>query len=152
PRTVMPRHRTLRGAIDWSYELLDHDERTLFVRFAVFPADFDYAAAQAVCTPDATAAPGLTVLPRLGDKSLVSAVGRGPRRYRLLETLRAYAAERLATTESASATRELHAVHYLGLAEQAAEQLRGLRQRAWLDRLTIEQSNLRAGLAHHLAT
>ena len=93
-RTAVPRHRTLRGAIDWSYELLDDDERALFDRLGVFPADFDYEAVRSVYGPDD---PGggavMTLLPRLVDKSLVSAVGRGTRRYRLLETIRTYAAE-----------------------------------------------------------
>src|SRR6266705_2901142 len=95
-RTVLPRHRTLRGAIDWSYQLLDHDERALFDRLGVFPAEFDYEAVQSVSgDDDAAAASVMTLLPRLVDKSLVSAAGRTTRRYRLLETIRAYAADKL---------------------------------------------------------
>src|SRR6266536_3472006 len=131
-RTALPRHRTLRGAIDWSYELLDDDERTLFDRLGVFPADFDYAAVQSVCAADH---PGgravLTLLPRLVDKSLVSTAGR---RSRLLETIRTYAAERLAASGTETTIRRRHAAHYLALAEQAAGQLRTADQRAWLDR------------------
>jgi predicted ATPase/DNA-binding CsgD family transcriptional regulator len=152
PRTVLPRHRTLRGTMDWSYELLDHDERMLFDRLGVFPADFDFEAAQAVCAlPDPGSPAVLTVLPRLVDKSLVSAVG-GTRRYRLLETIRAYAADRLAISGAEPAARQRHAIHYLTLAEEAAEQLRGPHQRAWLDRLTTEQPNLRAAVAQSVTT
>jgi hypothetical protein len=150
-RTAPSRHRTLRAAIDWSYELLDHDERALLDRLGVFPADFDYAAVQSVC---GAGDPGdravLTLLPRLVDKSLVYAVGLGTRRYRLLETIRTYAAERLATSGTETTIRRQHATHYLALAERAAEQLRTPDQRALLDRLTIEQPNLRAALAYSI--
>ncbi|TCO48336.1 putative ATPase [Kribbella antiqua] len=105
-RTAPARQQTLRGAIDWSYELLDDDERMLLDRLGVFPADFDYQAARAVCPADASV---ITLLPRLVDKSLVSTVGRISRRYRLLETIRAYAAERSTQSGVESAVRRLHA-------------------------------------------
>jgi predicted ATPase len=150
-RTALPRHRTLRGAIDWSYELLDAEERALFDRLGVFPADFDYEAVQSVCrAEDLGGAAVITVLPRLVDKSLVSAVGRGARRYRLLETIRAYAGERLAASDSESTTRRRHAAHYVALAEHAAQQLQTSDQRVWLDRLAVEQPNLRASLAYSI--
>ena len=152
PRTAAPRHRTLRGAIDWSYELLDDAERALFGRLGVFPAGFDYEAVQSVCGADD---PGgravLTLLPALVDKSLVSATGRGTGRYRLLETIRAYAAERLAASGTETAIRRQHAAHYLALAEHAAGQLRTPAQRAWLDRLDRRAAEPagRAGAQHH---
>ncbi len=150
-RTALPRHRTLRGAIDWSYELLDDDERTLFDRLGVFPADFDYKAAEAVGqVDDRDGGAVITLLPRLVDKSLVSTVGRG--RYRLLETIRTYAAERLAASGAEPAARQQHATHYLALAERADELLRTPVQRTWLDRLTTEQPNLRNALAHTMTT
>ncbi|GGM45412.1 LuxR C-terminal-related transcriptional regulator [Dactylosporangium sucinum] len=145
-RTTGARHRTLRGAIDWSYRLLDDDERALFDRLGVFPADFDYAAVRAV-HPGAV----VSLLPTLVDKSLVTAVGADARRYRLLETLRAYAAERLEDGGAAEAARRDHAAHYLAFAEDAAGRLRGPGQRRWLDVLTAEQPNLRAALAHCVA-
>jgi predicted ATPase/DNA-binding CsgD family transcriptional regulator/tetratricopeptide (TPR) repeat protein len=152
-RTVLPRHRTLRAAIDWSYDLLGEDERALFDRLGVFPADFDYDAVEAVCATSGSA--GATVvrlLPALVDKSLVSTAGGDPPRYRLLESLRAYAATRLAGRGADTDVRQRHAAHYLAVAELAAGRLRGPEQRAWLDRLMIEQPNLRAALAHIVAS
>src|SRR5215475_2426305 len=150
-RTALPRHRTLRSAIDWSYELLDDDERALFDRLGVFPADFDFGAAQSVCGAGDSGRAVMRLLPRLVDKSLVSAAGSGTRRYRLLETIRSYAAERLAACGAGPAVRQQHAAHYLALAEQAAAGLRSPDQRAWLDRLFTEQPNLRAALDHTIA-
>ncbi len=95
-RTVLPRHRTLRAAIDWSYELLGDEERALFDRLGVFPADFHYDAVEAVCASGGCGGSAVVrLLPALVDKSLVSTVGGERPRYRLLESLRAYAAEHL---------------------------------------------------------
>jgi predicted ATPase/DNA-binding CsgD family transcriptional regulator len=152
-RTVLPRHRTLRAAIDWSYDLLDNEERALFDRLGVFPADFDYDVVEAVCAAgrfDGGAV--VRLLPALVDKSLVSTAGGDTPRYRLLESLRVYAAERLAASGADAELRQRHAAHYLVLAELAAERLRGPEQRAWLDRLTIEQPNLRAALDHSIGS
>jgi predicted ATPase/DNA-binding CsgD family transcriptional regulator len=150
-RTALPRHRTLRSAIDWSYELLDGEERTFFDLLGVFPADFDYEAVQSVYrTDDRGGGAVLALLPRLVDKSLVSTVGRGTRRYRMLETIRRYAADRLAASGAEPATRHRHAAHYIALAEQAARQLKTSDQRIWLDRLGAEQPNMRASLAHSI--
>ncbi|MBO3749632.1 hypothetical protein J5X84_26435 [Streptosporangiaceae bacterium NEAU-GS5] len=148
-RTALPRHRTLRGAIDWSYRLLDDAERTLFDRLGVFPAEFDYAAVEAVA---GAGAPVITLLPNLVDKSLVTPMERGTRRYRLLETIRAYAAERLDASGDAAAVRARHAAHYLGFAEDLAERLRGPGQRTWLDRANAELPNLRAAMTHCTST
>jgi predicted ATPase/DNA-binding CsgD family transcriptional regulator len=151
-RTALPRQRTLRGAIDWSYDLLDGEERALFDRLGVFPADFDYESVESVCgAGDPVGGTAISVLPRLVDKSLVSTLG-GSRRYRLLESIRVYAAERLAASGTGTAVRQLHAAHYLAWAEHAAEQLRTCDQRAWLDVMTTEQPNLRAALAHSVTT
>jgi predicted ATPase/DNA-binding CsgD family transcriptional regulator len=151
-RTALPRHRTLRAAIDWSYDLLGDQERALFDRLGVFPADFDYDAVQAVCATGGSGGDSVVrVLPALVDKSLVSTAGGDTPRYRLLESLRAYAAARLAGSGADTDARQRHAAHYLAVAELAAGRLRGPEQRMWLDRLTIEQPNLRAGLAHIVA-
>ena len=148
-RTAPPRQRTLRGAIDWSYDLLDEHEQALLDRLSVFPADFDLDAAGSVwgTGPDL-----ITVLPRLVDKSLLTRVGHGSARYRLLETIRAYAAERLAVSDAGTTARQRHADHYLELAEHAAVQLRSRGQRPWIERLTTEQPNLRAAHGHAVAT
>ncbi len=152
-RTVLPRHRTLRAAIDWSYDLLGDEERALFDRLGVFPADFDYDAVEAVCATGGSGGGAVVrLLPALVDKSLVSAAGGDTPRYRLLESLRAYAAERLAASGADSDLRRRHAAHYLAVAELAAGRLRGPEQRAWLDRLTTEQPNLRAALDHSVGT
>jgi predicted ATPase len=152
-RTALPRHRTLRAAIDWSYDLLDLDERALFGRIGVFPADFDYAAVRAICgTGGPVDRDVLALLPGLVDKSLVFVVGGGTRRrYRLLETIRAYAAERLTESGAEADVRGQHAAYYLALAERANAGLRTPGQRAWIDLLMLEQPNLRAGLAHSVA-
>jgi predicted ATPase/DNA-binding CsgD family transcriptional regulator len=151
-RTALPRHRTLRAAIDWSYDLLDDQERALFDRLGVFPANFDYEAAEAVCATSGFGGdPMVRLLPALVDKSLVSTTGGDTPRYRLLESLRAYAAERLAASGADIDLRQRHAAHYLAVAELAAGRLRGPEQRTWLDRLTVEQPNLRAALAHSVA-
>jgi predicted ATPase/DNA-binding CsgD family transcriptional regulator len=148
-RTAPPRHRTLRNAIDWSYQLLDKDERALFDRLGVFPAEFDYPAVVSVAGDhDAV----IAVLPRLVDKSLVSATGHGRHRYRLLETIRVYAGEQLTSSGHRAAVKARHAAHYLTLAERAAEHLRGPDQRAWVHRLTVEQPNLRAAFAYCVVT
>ena len=148
-RTAPPRQRTLRGAIDWSYTLLDDDERTLFDRLGVFPADFDYQAVAAVCqADDPSGAAVVDLLPRLVDKSLVATVDNTTRRYRLLESIRMYATERLAASGAEPAIRHRHAIHYIAFAEQASERLRTTEQRSWLDRMLTEQPHLRAALAH----
>jgi hypothetical protein len=152
-RTVLPRHRTLRAAVDWSYELLGEEEPALFDRLGVFPADFDYDAVQAVCASGGSGGSAVVrLLPALVDRSLVAAAGGDTPRYRLLESLRAYAAERLAASGADADLRRRHAAHYLGLAELAAGRLRGPEQRAWLERLTIEQPNLRAALDHSVGS
>jgi predicted ATPase/DNA-binding CsgD family transcriptional regulator len=151
-RTALPRQRTLRGAIDWSYDLLDGDERALFDRLGVFSADFDYPAVQSVCgAADRVGRAAISLLPRLVDKSLVSTVGDSGR-FRLLETIRAYAVERLAASGAETAIRRRHAAHYLAWAEQAAEELRRRDQRSWLELFTTEQPNLRAALTQAVTT
>jgi non-specific serine/threonine protein kinase len=154
-RTAPARHQTLRAAVDWSYALLTDHEQRLFGRLAVFAGGFTLEAAEAVCAdPDGPGGGGvaagdvLDLLTRLADKSLVvaDAPPDGTARYRLLETLRQYARQRLAAGGAGDAVRRGHAAHYLALAEQAAPELEGPRQLAWLGRLEAELGNLRQAL------
>jgi non-specific serine/threonine protein kinase len=148
-RTAPPRQQTLRATLDWSYDLLAPDEQVVFQRLAVFAGGWTLAAAETVCA-DATIAPGavLDLLARLVDRSLVVAEtgAGGTTHYRLPETLRQYAAERLGADAAAEATRRRHADCYLALAEAAAPHLEGRFNQAWLDQLEREHDNLRAAL------
>ncbi len=155
-RTALPRQQTLRALIDWSWDLLSEQERTLLRRLAVVAGGWTLAAAEAVCAgPDIDQAEVLDLLSRLVDKSLVLAglvwEGQAPdglpeARYRLLETIRQYSAEKLLASGEAAALRARHRDWYLHLAEAAEPELRGPRQAAWFDRLEIEHDNLRAAL------
>jgi predicted ATPase/DNA-binding CsgD family transcriptional regulator len=144
---VPSRHRTLRRAIDWSYETLSEPERALFTALAVFAGSFSFEAVEAICAESTVGSLNIVeTLPVLVDRSLVITVPAGPtNRYRLLETLRDYARERLdAAAEQALCAR--HATHFLELAERAEPQLRGPHEPEWLDRLRAEQDNLDAAL------
>jgi len=141
-RDVPARQQTLRAAIDWSYRLLEPDEQLLFSRLAVFAGGFTVAAAEAVCDAD------LDSLTSLVDKSLVGDDGAGAEpRFRLLETIREYARERLEASGDADELRRRHADHFLGLAEQGEQAFAGGQdQEAWLERLEREHDNVRAAL------
>ncbi len=154
-RAGRPRQRTLRAMVDWSWELLTGAERAVLARLSVFAGGFGLAAAEAVAAgPDAPAAEVLGHLGALVDKSLVQFgdTGAGPGRYRLLETVRQYAATQLDALGPATAddARMAHRDYYLALAEVAAPQLAGPDQAAWLDRLAAELGNLRAAIAFSL--
>jgi predicted ATPase/DNA-binding SARP family transcriptional activator len=150
---VLPRHRTLRAVIDWSWELLGDPERVLLRRLSVFAGGATLEAAERVC-----AAPGLDgpaagevlyLLAALVDKSLVVAgdtEGTGEPRYRLLETVRAYGAERRRQAGEDRALRRAHAAYFLELAERAEPELRRADQLRWLARLAAERDNLHAAL------
>ncbi len=153
-RTALPRHQTLRAAIDWSYDLLAPAERQLFCQLAVFRGGFTLGAAEQVAELDAPpgALPGptpslLDLLGQLVDRSLVIVDPQeAQHRYRLLETLREYAWERLAGSTQLRRLQERHAACFLHLAEQADAELTGSRQAQWLDCLELEHANLRAAL------
>src|SRR5439155_5733435 len=149
-RTAPPRHHTLRAALDWGHLLLEEPERRLFRRLSVFASGFGAAAAEAVCSgPDLAADEVVGLLTRLVDKSFVSPdpPAAGPTRYRILETIRHYASERLLESGEADRVRFRHADHYLALAEEAEGHQGDAGQTAWLDRLEAEHGNLRAALA-----
>jgi predicted ATPase/DNA-binding CsgD family transcriptional regulator len=151
-RAGLQRQQTLRAMVDWSWELLTGAERAVLARLSVFAGGFGLAAAEAVAAgQDMPAAEVLGLLGALVDKSLVQFgdAGAGPARYRLLETVRQYAAGRLAAQgpAAAGAARLAHRDYYLALAEAAAPQLAGADQAEWLDRLDAELGNLRAAIA-----
>jgi len=151
-RAALPRQQTLRAMVDWSWELLTDAERAVLARLAVFAGGFGLTAAEAVTAgPDVPAAEVLGQLGGLVDKSLVQFgdTGTGPAQYRLLETVREYAAGRLDTQDPAlvNQVRIAHRDYYLSLAEAAAPQLVAADQAQWLDRLDAEMGNLRAAIA-----
>ncbi|WP_336207148.1 ATP-binding protein [Nonomuraea sp. LPB2021202275-12-8] len=141
------RHRSLRAVIGWSHELLDEEERALFRRLAVFAGPFDLDAVVAV-SPDVARSAAADVLGRLTDKSLVTVHRRsGADRWRLLETVRAYAAERLDTAGEAEAARELHLEWAAGMAANLETALDGQAAGSWRDDFDAVADNLRAALA-----
>jgi predicted ATPase/DNA-binding CsgD family transcriptional regulator len=151
-RAALPRQQTLRAMVDWSWELLTGAERAVLARLSVFAGGFALAAAEAAAAGDDV--PAAEVLGQLGalvDKSLVQFgdTGTGPGRYRLLDTVRQYAAGQLdaQAPAAADAARIAHRDYYMALAEAAAPQLRGPDQAGWLDRLDAELGNLRAAIA-----
>ncbi|MGD0377482.1 MAG: hypothetical protein ABSB01_23215 [Streptosporangiaceae bacterium] len=146
-RTALERQQTLRATVSWSYSLLTGAERMLLGWLSVFAGSFDLAAAEAVCGSG-----GLDVLEVAGllgslvDKSLVVAEpAGGTLRYRLVETIRLFAAERLAeaAADEAAAAAAAHCAHFLSVAETAAAYLTGPGQGKWLARLDADQANLR---------
>jgi predicted ATPase/DNA-binding SARP family transcriptional activator len=140
-RVALARQQTLAATVGWSYDLLTLPEQTLFQRLAVFAGGFTIEAAEAVCSEDV-----FDVLLRLVGKSLVvaGADDGGGDRYRLLETLRQYAREKLVASGEAEEIARRHAEAYLALAEQAEPELQGPNQVVWFDRLDREHNNLRA--------
>jgi non-specific serine/threonine protein kinase len=148
-RAALPRQQTLQAALDWSYGLLSAPERILFQRLAVFSGGFTIAAAEAVCAGGSIATEEvLELLLRLVDKSLVVAEGSAGdiERYQLLETLRQYGRERLLAGGEAEDLYARHLAHFRALAEEAEPGLHGPHERSWIDRLDIEQMNLRQAL------
>jgi predicted ATPase len=137
-RDADPRHATLRATITWSYELLTEEEQVLFARLAAFAGGCSLEAGKEVCEAD------LDTLGSLLDKSLVR---RADDRFWMLETMRAYALERLDELSDASQLRRRHAEYFLALAEQAEPELEKEASPRWLDRLEVENDNLRAALS-----
>ncbi len=150
-RTALPRHQTLRAIVDWSWDLLNEAERTVLRRLSVFSGGATPAAAEQVCGPAGGAGGLIDVVASLVDKSLVTATGEAEVRYRLLETVRAYAAERLAEAGEEEEVRAAHARYFLDLAEQGEPELRGPAQLDWLARLSAEHDNFAAALRYAIA-
>jgi predicted ATPase/DNA-binding SARP family transcriptional activator len=138
-RTALPRHQTLRAVVDWSWDLLTDSERAVARRLGAFAGGATLAAAERVCGPDAWEA-----LTSLVDKSLVVAVPHadGPTRYRMLETIRAYAGEKLDAAGERPAAEAAHAAFVLDLVEEAEPHIRRREQLQWLARLRAEADEI----------
>jgi predicted ATPase/class 3 adenylate cyclase len=141
-RTALARQQTLRAAIDWSYDLLTEKETILFRRLAVFSAGWALDAAEAVCSGgDIGDGEVLGLLADLIDQSLVVVEAEGGR-YRLLETIRQYADERLTQSGEGDATRARHLAFFLAFAEKMAPDLLGPEQASGLQRIDVERENI----------
>ena len=152
-RVALPRQQTLRALIDWSYDLLTETEKVLLCRLSVFAGGWTLAAAEGVCAGEPVEDfEVLDLLTALVDKSLVvvEPVGDGTR-YRLLETVRQYAGDRLAERGETEAVQDTHLSWCVVLAEEAEPQLTGPEQGAWVSRVEAEHDNLRAGLSWGLS-
>jgi len=147
-RDLPARQQTLRGAIAWSYDLLDAGSRRLMARLSVFVGPFTLEEAEAVCGPAAELESDvLEGLAGLLDHSLVRRVDEGGEgRFMMLETIREFATERLDASGEADAIRRRHAMTYLALAEEAEPHLLGSDKAVWLDRIEGAHDNMRASL------
>jgi predicted ATPase/class 3 adenylate cyclase len=147
-RTALERHQTLRAAIDWSYNLLPSAEQVLFRRLSVFVGGWSLDAAESVCTDDlAKRADILDLLEQLINKSLVLMVDLpGEPRYRMLETMRQYANEKLVEAGESDGLRDRHLTYFLDLAEAGEPHLIRPEQLEWLAKLDADYENLRLAL------
>ncbi|MGE5139720.1 MAG: tetratricopeptide repeat protein [Rudaea sp.] len=150
-RTAVPRHQTLRSAIDWSFDLLTEAERILFRRLAVFAGNFTLEAAEQICA-DPGAEPKILghlivdLLAHLVDKSLVLAHQDREARYRLLETIGQYALEKLEQARELATESERHSDYFIRLAAEAQPKLISAEQKATLQQIETEHDNLIAAL------
>jgi predicted ATPase/DNA-binding SARP family transcriptional activator len=148
-RTAIPRHQTLRAAIDWSYDLLTEPERIFLRRLSVFAGGFTLDAAEVVCSQGMKRSDILDLLGHLVDKSLViveTDIKMSGTRYRLLETIRQYALEKLIEAGEVSAVRDQHLGFYLGLAEKSEPYIFSGEAVVWISRLGKELDNIRAAM------
>jgi predicted ATPase/serine/threonine protein kinase len=150
-RDLPARQQTLRGAVDWSYDLLNAAEQKLFRRLSVFVGGCTLEAAEAVC--DTRSDLGLDMLEGMAslvDKSLLRQVeAQGDEsRFVMLETIREYGKEKLAASGEDGLTQRAHSAYFLVLAEEGASEVSGADRREWLDRLEIEHENLRVALEY----
>jgi predicted ATPase/class 3 adenylate cyclase len=148
PRDRPERQRTLRGAIQWSHDLLDPDGQTMFRWLAAFAGGWTFEAAEAVCSPAGGATlDTLETLDELVQHSLARRDdGASEPRFRMLQTIREFGLERLAESGEEPEIHERHAQFFLTLAEKAGGELTGPGQAVWLDRLACDHDNLRAAL------
>jgi|GEM_PF-551202 len=147
-RTAEARQQTLRAAVDWSYRLLGDAERTVFNRLSVFQGGWTLTSAEAVVGDEALpAGEVLDTIGRLVERSMIVAEPGPTTRYRMLETLRHYAAEELGASGEVDGLADRHAGYFRGIAEQAEIELRGHGQRETLRLLREEQPNIRAAIS-----
>jgi predicted ATPase/class 3 adenylate cyclase len=148
PRDLPARQQTLRDTIDWSHELLDDRERTLFRRLAPFAGGCTLGAAEFLGNLRGDVSGVVDALASLVDKNLLQQVtgSDGEARLVMLETIREYALDRLANSADEEETRRAHAAYFLNLAEQAKTELAGPNQASWLNRLDADYGNLREAL------
>lgn len=157
-RTAIPQHRTLRAVVDWSWELLTDAERTVLRRLAVFAGGTSLAAAEQVCAdtgdgPDAGVERWevLELLTALTEKSLLLTAAETEPRYRMLDTIRQYARDRLEESGEADAARRAHLAYFTGLAATAEPHLRRAGQLEWLAVLGAEHDNIAVAMRGALA-
>ncbi|WP_406056544.1 ATP-binding protein [Kribbella sp. NBC_00889] len=157
-RTASPRQQSMRGAIEWSHDLLTPTEREVFARLSVFVGGWTLPAAATVMSGRASPGPqeraeALDLTGRLVDKSLIRVIRRNNvARYYMLAVIREFAADRLAADGVAEEAKQRHAQFYVALAEESEGQLRGPNQEEWLERLDAELGNLRAAMGWSLRT
>ncbi|NUR63716.1 MAG: AfsR/SARP family transcriptional regulator [Catenulispora sp.] len=151
-RTALPRHRTLRAVVDWSWELLGAAERRVLRRLSVFAGGAGLAAAEQVCAGDeADPDQVLELLTALTEKSLLVTHGEGEPRYRMSGTIKEYAALRLAEADETESARRAHLAYFTELAETAEPHLRRAEQLRWLAVLEAEHDNITAAMRAALA-
>ena len=149
-RDLPERQRTLRGAIEWSFALLDEGERTLFGRLAVFSGGRTLEAIEAICDAEGDLpVDTFDGVSSLVDKSLLRQEEglNGEPRFVMLETVHEFARAKLQESAEAEEIKRTHALYFLTLAEEAYQELKGANQLGWLDRLEAEHDNMRAALS-----
>ncbi len=151
-RTALPHHRTLRAVVDWSWELLTDAERMVLLRLSVFSGGASLEAAERVCAASpAEQEQVLELLTALAEKSLLVTGGDRAPRYRMLGTIKEYAAQRLAEAGESDAARHAHLAHFTELTEAAEPHLRRADQLKWLAVLEAEHDNIAAAMRGAIA-
>jgi predicted ATPase len=151
-RTALPRHRTLRAVVDWSWELLTDAEQMVLRRLSVFSGGASLEAAERVCAGDGVEQEQvLELLTALAEKSLLLTEGDGAPRYRMLGTIKEYARDRLAEAGESDLARHGHLAYFTGLAETAEPHLRRAEQLEWLATLEAEHDNIGSAMRGALA-
>ena len=151
-RTALPRHRTLRAVVDWSWELLTDAERMVLRRLSVFSGGASLDAAERVCAGDAVEQEQvLELLTALAEKSLLLTEGDSAPRYRMIGTIKEYAGHRLAEAGESDLARHAHLAYFTELTETAEPHLRRAEQLEWLATLEVEHDNIGSAMRGALA-